>query len=269
MMTSVLLEVHGAALAVGEAAVVRSWSSTFSTRGAPSRLVEQDHRVRSAPHRFGERAALLVAHVAGGAPIMRATVCFSWYSLMSSRTIACSSSNRNSASARELGLADTRRAEEQERTDRRFGSCSPARAPAHGLGHSAHRLVLADDALVQALLHLHELLHLTSRAGARRDAGPLRHDLGDVLLVHLFLEHALLLLHDREPRVLLVELALEQEEIVVADARDGFEVALTLGARLVDLQPLALGLELADARAPRPSPSSNGLRARSSTRVGA
>ena len=55
-------------------------------------------------------------------------MCFSWYSPMSMRTIALSSSKRNSASAlRELGLADAGRAEEQERADRpaRVGQARP------------------------------------------------------------------------------------------------------------------------------------------------
>src|SRR5204862_412340 len=38
---------------------------------------------------------------------MRATVCFSWYSLMSMRTIARSSSNRNPASARASSVLPT------------------------------------------------------------------------------------------------------------------------------------------------------------------
>jgi len=37
----------------------------------------------------------------------RATACFSMYSLMSMRTIACSSSNRNSASARAVSVLPT------------------------------------------------------------------------------------------------------------------------------------------------------------------
>ena len=63
----------------------------------------------------------------------------------------------------------------------RFGSWSPA----HGLGYRAHRLVLADDARVQALLHLHELLHLGFEKPGDWDPGPLGHRFGHVLLVHL------------------------------------------------------------------------------------
>src|SRR5206468_10489761 len=77
---------------------------------------------------------------------------------------------------------------------------------------------------------------------------PLRDHLGDVLLVHLLLEHAALELDAREPRVLLLELALELEELPVAQLGDAREVGGTLGLLLLELDALALGLELADLR---------------------
>src|SRR5207247_109548 len=64
----------------------------------------------------------------GGAPTSRATVCRSWYSDMSSRTIARSSSNMNSASARASSVLPTpvgpRKTNEPIG---RFGSCRPVR----------------------------------------------------------------------------------------------------------------------------------------------
>jgi hypothetical protein len=56
------------------------------------------------------------------------------------------------------------------------------------LATALDRLVLPDDALVQALLHLQELLHLALQQAADRDARPAADDLGDVLLVDLLLE---------------------------------------------------------------------------------
>jgi hypothetical protein len=58
----------------------------------------------------------------------------------------------------------------------------------------------------------------------------------------------LLLLQHGEARRFLVELALQEQEVVVADAGHGLEVADPLGLGFVDLEPLALGLELADLR---------------------
>jgi hypothetical protein len=71
------------------------------------------------------------------------------YSLMSMRTIACSSSKRNSASAlAELGLADAGRPEEEERADRAVGVLRARRgARRTAFGDGRDGLVLADHAL--------------------------------------------------------------------------------------------------------------------------
>jgi hypothetical protein len=42
----------------------------------------------------------------------------------------------------------------------RFGSCRPGARPAHGLGDRHDRLVLADHASVEVVLHLEQLLLL-------------------------------------------------------------------------------------------------------------
>ena len=121
-------------------------------------------------------------------------MCFSWYSDMSIRIIACSSSNRNSASARASSVLPTPVGPRKMKLPSgRLGSCSPARAPDR-VGDGRDGLVLADDALVQPLLHLQQLLDLAFHQPADRDAGPAADDLGDVLLVDFLLEHPLVLL---------------------------------------------------------------------------
>ena len=82
----------------------------------------------------------------------------------------------------ELGLADARRSEEQERTVRpaRIGEAG-ARA-ADGVRDDAHGLFLADDAPRQRVLHAQQLLLLALEHLRDRDAGPLRDDLGDLLV---------------------------------------------------------------------------------------
>ncbi len=77
-------EVDGAALGVGDAAVVEDLQQGVEDIGVRLLdLVEQHDRVRLAAYGLGELAALLVADVSGGAPMSRLTVCRSWYSLMS------------------------------------------------------------------------------------------------------------------------------------------------------------------------------------------
>src|SRR5947208_15325762 len=119
----------------------------------------------------------------------RATVCFSMYSLMSRRTIAFSSSNRNSASAFARSVLPTPVGpRNRNEPSGRFGSCMPARATDR-VRDSRDRFLLADHALVQPLLHLEELADLALQELRDRDAGPLPHNLGDVLGRDLLGEH--------------------------------------------------------------------------------
>ena len=87
------------------------------------------------------------------------------YSDMSMRTIACSESNMNSASARASSVLPTPVGpEEEERADRAVRVLQAGARAAQRVGDGLDRLVLADDALVQALLHVDELLRPRPRA---------------------------------------------------------------------------------------------------------
>ena len=83
------------------------------------------------------------------------------YSDMSMRTIASwTVEHELGERAGQLGLADAGRAEEQERADRAVGVLQAGARAAQRVGDGLDGLVLADDALVQALLHVDELLDL-------------------------------------------------------------------------------------------------------------
>ena len=77
------------------------------------------------------------------------------YSLMSMRTIAFSSSNRNSASARASSVLPTpvgpRKMNEPIGPVRVLQAAAGA---AHGIGHRGNRVFLADDALPQPFFHV-------------------------------------------------------------------------------------------------------------------
>ena len=123
--------------------------------------------------------------------------------------------------ARELGLADAGRPEEDERADRPVRILQPGARAAQGVRNRLDRLVLADDALVQPLLHVDELLRLAFQQLVDRDAGPACDDGGDVVLVDLFLHHRV-----GGRAVALRELVLERRQLAVADLGDALEVAL-------------------------------------------
>src|SRR5262249_56296660 len=96
--------------------------------------------------------------------------------------------------ARQLRLADTGRAEEDERADRALGVLQArARAP-DGPRDRLDGVVLADDPPVQRLLHARQLRRLFLLELAQRDARPPRDDEFDVFLAYGCRTLALLLL---------------------------------------------------------------------------
>ena len=92
---------------------------------------------------------------------------------MSMRTIARSSSNRNSASALASSVLPTP-VGPRNRNDPvgRSGSATPDAGPPDGVGDCAHRIRLADDALAEPVLHPQQLLGLALEQPTGGDAGP-------------------------------------------------------------------------------------------------
>ena len=157
-----VLEVDGAPLAVGQAAVVEDLEQHVERLGM--RLldfVEQHHRVGTAAHGFGQRPTLLVADVSGGgADQPRHAVLLLVLRHVHPHHGALVVEQELGQGAGQLGLADSGRPEEQERADRAPGVLQPgARAP-HRVGHQPDRLLLAHDPAMKAVLHLHQLLDL-------------------------------------------------------------------------------------------------------------
>ena len=172
-----VLEVDRAALAVGQAAVVHHLQQHVEDVGVGLLdLVEQHDGVGPAAHRLGELAALLVADVAGRRADeprrRRASPCTPTCRCGPSRP---GESNMNSASARASSVLPTPVGPRNRNVPiGRSGSCRPARERRSALATALDRLVLADDALVQALLHVDELLdlalHQAARPGCRSSA---------------------------------------------------------------------------------------------------
>ena len=111
------------------------------------------------------------------------------YSDMSMRIIASWESNMNSASARASSVLPTPVGPRNRNVPiGRSGSCSPARERRSARGDRLDRLVLADDAFVQALLHVEQLLGFALQQAADGDTRPAGDDLGDVVGVDLLFE---------------------------------------------------------------------------------
>src|SRR5207248_4387482 len=86
------------------------------------------------------------------------------------------------------GLADAGGAEEQERADRAIGVLQPGARAAQRGGDRLDRLVLADDAFVQAILHVDQLLGFALEQATDGDTRPAGDDLRHVVGVDLLFE---------------------------------------------------------------------------------
>ena len=101
---------------------------------------------------------------------------------------------------------------------------------------------------MQAFLDFEQLLHLAFEHLGHRYPGPLGDDLGDVFLIHFFLEHAPVFLHVRELLVQLVERFLNQRDLAIADFRGRPQIARTFRLLLAAFQVLQLLLGFANGR---------------------
>ena len=172
----------------------RSWSRTFSTSGCAFSTPSKEQRRRVGADRLGQLAGLFVAHVSGRRADHPRHGCFSWYSDMSMRIIACSSSKRNSASARASSVFPTPVRRGTEATERPVGILQPGARATNRVRDGVDRLVLPDDALVQPFFHLQQFLDFALHHPADRNVRPLADDLGDVFLVDFLLQHPLVFL---------------------------------------------------------------------------
>ena len=82
----------------------------------------------------------------------------------------------------QLGLADTGRAEEQERTDRALRVAQADTAAADCLGNCGYSLALTDDTLMQRILEVQQTLSLVLGQLSNRNTGPAGDNGGNIVL---------------------------------------------------------------------------------------
>src|SRR4051812_38072442 len=146
-------------------------------------LVEQEHAVRLAAHGLGELAALVVADVARRrADQARDGVLLHVLRHVDAHHRVLVAEEELRERPRQLRLAHARRAEEDEGAGRPLRVLEARARAADRLRDDLDGGVLADDALVELLLHAHELLRLGLGELEHRDAGPHGDDVGDLLL---------------------------------------------------------------------------------------
>src|SRR5829696_7140011 len=205
-------------------------------------LVEQEHAVRLAANGLGELAALVVPDVARG----RADQPGHGVLLHVLRHVDADhrllvAEQELGERAAELGLPDARGAEEDERAGRALRILEAGPRAADGLRDRLDGGVLADDPLVELLLHAHQLLRLGLGELEHRDAGPHGDDVGDLFLADLRALSGL------SGAPLLLELALLVGELalLVAQVRGLLELLRLDRGLLVAPRRLDLFLEIA------------------------
>ena len=176
-------EIDGAALAVGQAAVVEHLQQHVEDIGMRLLdLVEQHHLIGPPPHRFGERAALVIADIArrrADQPRHRMLLHVFGHVEADHRGLVVEQIFGQRLG--QLGLADAGRAQEHERAHRAVRVLQAGARAAHRGCHRMHGFGLADHALAEAVLHPQELVLLALQHLVDGHAGPARHHLRDVI----------------------------------------------------------------------------------------
>ena len=250
-----VLEGHDTALAVGQAAVVEDLEEHVENVGVRLLdLVEENDGVGPPANGLRQAAALLVADVSRRRtdhPRHRVLLHVLGHVDPHDGVLVVEQELRERPG--ELRLSHAGRPDEEEGADRPFRVREAGARTAHGVGDGLDGLLLAHDALAQALLHLQELLLLAFDQAGHRNARPLRHDGGDVLLGDFLAQDRLALLQVRQMRVARRDLLLELRQTPVSQLRGLLQVARSLGfgrllphlfERLLRLADLSDGLLL-------------------------
>ena len=194
--------------------------------------------MRTAPHGLGQLSAFVVADVARrGADQPRHGVLLHVLGHVDAHDRALVVEQELRQGLRQLGLADAGRADEQEDSGRAVGIAEPGARAAHGVRDGRDRFGLADDALLQLLLHALQALDLALHELGDGHAAPARHHVRDLLGGDLFAQQAVAVAF----KVLLrgLDLPLEVRDRLVAQLGRFLVVTLAFDALLV----LALLLE--------------------------
>ncbi|SPE30427.1 conserved hypothetical protein [Candidatus Sulfopaludibacter sp. SbA6] len=244
-----VLEIHGAALPVGEAPVIQHLQ--HHVEHIVVRLfdfVEQHHRVRPAAHRFGQLSALFVTHVSGRRPDQprhRVLLLVLGHVELDHGVLVVE--QVFGQRARQFGLAHAGGPEKDEAADRPVGIVQARPRANHGFRHRRHRLILPHHPLVKLGFQVQQLVHLAFQQLGHGNPGPAAHHFGDILLVHLFLDEPGLSLLLRKTVGVFLQLALQRSQLAVFQLGGAIEIVLPLRPLDFHLGLLHLLAKLAQA----------------------
>ncbi len=185
-----VLEIHRPPLPVREPAVIQDLQQDVEhVRVSLLDLVEQDHGIGPAAHRFGQVAPLVVPHVPGRrADQPGDRVFFHVLRHVDADHSPFVVEEELGECARELGFPHPRGAEKNEGAHGTPDVLQPGACAADRVRHRLERGVLPEDPFPQPVLHVDQLLDFPFQHPGDRDPGPFGDHIGDVLLVDLFLQ---------------------------------------------------------------------------------
>ena len=157
-----VLKVHGPALRVRDPAVVEDLKQDVEyIRMCLFNFVKQNDRIRTAAYRFGQLAALFIAHVSGRrANETRHGEFLHVLRHVDPNEILLVVKQARGQRLGKLRFANARGAKEQERAKRPVRILNTGSASLDGLCHNAHGFILPDDSLVERVFEVQKLLTL-------------------------------------------------------------------------------------------------------------
>ena len=233
-------------MAVGKPAFIQNLQEDVKDVGVSLfYLVEKHERVGAPAHGLGELAASLVPDVSrrgtdeAGNRVLLAVLghidAHHGRFIVEEEVCQC---------LRQLGLAHTGGAEEEEGTSRAVGVGHARTGAAHCVRYGSDGFLLADHAVAQHGFHVEQLLGLALQHLAGRDAGPGGNDLRDGVRAYLLIEHRIALFGGLDLRGR--EILFQRWNLAVVDLRGQCEVAVALGDFGLAAQVIEFFLDVLD-----------------------
>ena len=214
-----VLEVHGAALTVGDPAVIQHLQEHVEHVGMRLfHLIKEHDGIGMTAHGFGQLAAFIIAHISWRCPDETGYGEFLHVlGHIDPDHVLFIIEQGLGQGLGQFGLAHAGRSEEQEGTKRTVGVLDAGTGAENGLGNLAHGFVLADDPLMQRVFQVQKLFALALHELADRNAGPAAHDTGNFLFRDTVVQQAVLAAGFLRRGFLLGQLLAESGEFAVLE----------------------------------------------------
>src|SRR6185312_10498096 len=184
-----VLEIDHPALIVRQPSIVQYLQQNIeNVRVRLFYLIQKDHTVGFAPDSLRQLPAFIISYVFRRRPDQPAyRMLFLVLAHIDPRHHAFVIEKIFRKGLRELGLADPRSAEEDERSDRTPGILETRPAPAYRIRDRLDGFILPDDAFMQFVLEVQEFFFFALQHLRYGDSRRLCHGLRDVFRIYLFL----------------------------------------------------------------------------------